>query len=70
MAISIKLPVVPLTSDLELYKDLLPIHNAIHLIAASLNQMPTHADNAAAVAAGLPLNSLYKTAAGDVRIVV
>jgi hypothetical protein len=32
--------------------------------------MPTYADNAAAVSGGLAVNDLYKTAAGDVRIVV
>lgn len=30
--------------------------------------LPTHADNAAAVTAGLALNSLYKTVTGEVRI--
>lgn len=35
-----------------------------------LATLPTYADNAAAVAGGLATNRLYKTATGEVRIVV
>jgi hypothetical protein len=35
-----------------------------------LQALPTHADNAAAIAAGLVANDVYKTAAGELRIVV
>lgn len=34
-----------------------------------LPNLPTHADNAAAVAAGLAVNTVYKTATGELRIV-
>lgn len=36
----------------------------------ALGNLATHADNAAAVTAGLTVGSIYKTAAGAVRIVV
>jgi hypothetical protein len=32
--------------------------------------LPTYADNSAAVSGGLAVNSIYKTATGEVRIVV
>lgn len=35
-----------------------------------LNNLPTYADNAAAVAGGEPVNMLYKTATGELRVVV
>ena len=36
----------------------------------ALNNLATHADNAAAVTAGLTVGSIYKTSAGALRIVV
>lgn len=45
----------------------LRITSAGHIIPASV---PTYADNAAATAGGLAVNTLYKTATGEVRIVV
>ena len=34
------------------------------------NDLPTYANNAAAVSGGLAVNSIYKTATGEIRIVV
>ena len=34
------------------------------------NNLPTYANNAAAVSGGLYINSIYKTATGEIRIVV
>jgi len=34
------------------------------------NTLPTYANNAAAVSGGLAVNSIYKTATGELRIVV
>ncbi len=39
----------------------------VNVVNASL---PTYADNAAAITGGLAVNSIYKTATGEVRIVV
>lgn len=36
----------------------------------NLSNLPTYADNAAAVAGGLADNDVYKTATGELRIVV
>lgn len=36
----------------------------------NLLNLPTYADNAAAVAGGLSLNDVYKTVTGELRIVV
>lgn len=35
-----------------------------------LTALPVYANNAAAVSGGLPVNSVYKTATGELRIVV
>lgn len=35
-----------------------------------LTDLPTYANNAAAVTGGLPVNSVYKTSTGELRIVV
>ena len=36
----------------------------------NLLNLPTYADNAAAVAGGLSVNDVYKTATGELRIVI
>ena len=36
----------------------------------NLLNLPTHADNAAAIAGGLETNDVYKTSTGELRIVV
>jgi hypothetical protein len=36
----------------------------------NLLNLPTYADNAAAVAGGLSINDVYKTATGELRIVI
>ena len=36
----------------------------------NLTNLPTYADNASAVTGGLSLNTVYKTATGEIRIVV
>tara|TARA_R100000773_G_C4170685_1_gene84502 strand:- start:480 stop:668 length:189 start_codon:yes stop_codon:yes gene_type:complete len=36
----------------------------------NLLNLPVHADNAAAVTGGLAINDVYKTATGELRIVV
>jgi hypothetical protein len=36
----------------------------------SLQNIPTYTDNAAALGAGYPVNSIYKTPTGEIRIVV
>jgi hypothetical protein len=38
--------------------------------AISIISLPTYADNASAVAGGLALDRIYKTATGELRIVV
>jgi hypothetical protein len=38
--------------------------------ALTLTNLPTYADNAAAVAGNLPVGAVYKTATGELRIVV
>lgn len=43
---------------------------ATSLAGASTADLPTFADNAAAVTGGLEVTRLYKTATGEVRIVV
>jgi hypothetical protein len=42
----------------------------INCLKVLLPTIPTYADNAAAVAGGLPTNAVYKTATGELRIVV
>lgn len=42
----------------------------IRASALNLSNLPTYADNAAAVAGGLADNDVYKTATGELRIVV
>jgi hypothetical protein len=53
-------------SDYEATKNFL-ISDILNLSTSSL---PTYADNAAAITGGLAVNKLYKTATGEVRIVV
>ena len=36
----------------------------------SLSNLPTYADNSAAISGGLSAGNLYKTAGGDIKIVV
>lgn len=36
----------------------------------NLLNLPTHEDNSAAIAGGLSVNDVYKTAAGELRIVI
>ncbi|NJL06756.1 MAG: hypothetical protein HC911_18015 [Chloroflexaceae bacterium] len=43
---------------------------SIETLIAMAHTLPTYADNAAAVSGGLAVGTLYKTATGDVRIVV
>lgn len=55
------------------YKPLTIGNNNIQCLINGHNKLPgtpTYADNAAAVAGGLATDTLYKTAAGDLRIVV
>lgn len=44
--------------------------NALVYLGLFPGILPTYADNAAAVAGGLQVNQLYKTATGELRIVV
>lgn len=53
--------------------DLFAVGNALSIsnLSGSISMvLPTHANNAAAVAAGLVVTNLYKTSAGELRIVV
>jgi len=44
--------------------------NRLNEVLTMKNDLPTYADNAAAVAGGLATGAWYKTAAGAVRVVV
>jgi hypothetical protein len=46
------------------------VAQAINGIKTDLHDMETYADNAAAVAGGLSVGEIYKTATGELRIVV
>lgn len=55
----------------------LPSYRYLQQVAATINElktilkdMDTYANNAAAVAGGLSVGDIYKTATGEVRIVV
>ena len=58
-----------LVSDLlTLFQSNITLQNVIN--AGNTATLPTFADNAAAVAGGLSVTTVYKTAAGELRIVV
>lgn len=46
------------------------IARLVNAVTTDIVDMPTYADNAAALAGGLVVGDLYHTAAGEVRIVV
>lgn len=53
-----------------MFSCLMDIANNLNNALTMLKDMETYADNAAAVAGGLSVGDIYKTAAGELRIVV
>lgn len=55
---------------LETLENIENIWSRVKALESTVNSMPTYANNAAALAGGLAIGALYKTATGEVRIVV
>lgn len=68
-------PSTPALDDFVIGTDVSDDNNTKNFVFSDIlallgTTFPTYADNAAAVAGGLAINRLYKTATGEVRIVV